>query len=139
MSHLALRVGHDDRLVVLIEEDLSARRPGNHGLGWDAFDLHHERHVLFLVLAGEEGVTDVQLVQNAAERPHVDCRAVGNTEDDFWCSVESTLNVGVDLLVLEAATTEIDDFDAGLVDLPEQDVLGLQVAVDDVVLSHVVQ
>ena len=38
-------------------------------------------------------------------------------------TVEATLDVGVDLLVLEAAASEVDDFDCALGWMFEQDVL----------------
>ena len=47
--------------------------------------------------------------------------------------------VSIDSLVLEAATTIVDDFDPRLVRLLEQNVLRLQVAMNDPVLSLVFQ
>jgi hypothetical protein len=38
-------------------------------------------------------------------------------------TIEATLDVGVDLLVLEAAASEVDDFDCALGWMFEQDVL----------------
>lgn len=49
------------------------------------------------------------------------------------------MDIGVDLLVLEAARAEIDNLNSRFVNLSEQNVLGLEIAMDDVVLSHVVQ
>ena len=72
--------------------------------------------MLLLVLTGEERVANVELVEDAAERPHVNGGVVGDAKDNLWGSVEPTLDVGVDLLVLEAPAAEIDDLDARLVD-----------------------
>jgi hypothetical protein len=49
------------------------------------------------------------------------------------------LDIGVDLLVLEAARAEIDNLNSRFVNLSEQNILRLEIAMDDVVLPHVVQ
>ena len=95
--------------------------------------------MVFLVLAREQWLPNVQLIEDAAEGPHIDSASVRYAEDDFRSAVEARLDVGVDLLVLEAARAEIDDLDARLVDLSKQNVFRLQIAVHDVVLAHVVQ
>ncbi len=94
--------------------------------------------VLF-VLAREQRVPHIEFVKDTAEAPHVDGCVVGDAQHDFWGSVESGLNVGVDLFVLEAAAAEVDYLDARLVYFSQQDVFGLQVAVDDGVLAEVVE
>lgn len=94
--------------------------------------------MLFLIFAWEERVADVQLIEDATKTPHVDGCVVRDAEHDLRCSVESRLDVGVDLLVFETARAEIDNLDSRLVDLSKQNVLGLEIAVDDVVLPHVV-
>lgn len=95
--------------------------------------------MLFLVLAREEGVPDVEFVQDAAEGPHVDSGVIRDPENNFWCTVESRLDVGVNFLIFETATSKVDDFNAGLINLPQQDVLRFQVTVHNIVLAHVVQ
>jgi hypothetical protein len=94
--------------------------------------------VFLLVFAWEKWVAYVELVQNAAKTPHVDRSVVRDSQDDLWSPVESRLDVSVDLLILEATGTEINNFDTGLVYLTEQDILRFQIAVHNVVLSHVV-
>ena len=95
--------------------------------------------MVFFVFAGEEGVAYRQLVEDAAEGPHVDGRRVGDTQHDFRRAVESALDVRVDFLVLEAAATKVNDLDSRLGDFAEENVFGFEVTVDDLVLSHVVE
>ena len=95
--------------------------------------------MIFLVLTWEKWMSDVELVQDAAEGPHVNGRRVRDTEHDLRRTVEATLDVCVDFLVLEAPRTKVDDLDARLVDLAEENIFRFQIAVHDVVLPHVVQ
>lgn len=78
-SYLALAVGYQNRLVVIVEEHLPSRRTGQHRSWWHALHFHNHGHVLLLVLSREEWVSDVQLIQDAAETPHVNGCVVGNT------------------------------------------------------------
>lgn len=116
---LALAIWDDNGSVVVVEEDLAARGPGQNRPRRHAFYLHHQRHVVFLVLAWEQGVPHVELIEDAAETPHVDGGVVGDAEDNFGGAVEARLNVGVDFLVFKAPAPEVDDLDAALVDLAE--------------------
>ena len=95
--------------------------------------------MILLVFSWEEWLADVELVKDASERPHVDGCSVRDAKNDFRCSVEPTLDVCVDLLVLETTRSEVNDFDARFVDLSQQDIFWFQVAMYDVVFSHVVQ
>ena len=94
--------------------------------------------VLF-IFTREQRLPNVELVEDTAERPHVDGGWVRNTEHDLRCSIKATLDVGVDLLVLEATRSEVNDFNSWFVDLAEKDVLRFQVTVHNIVLSHVVK
>lgn len=95
--------------------------------------------MIFFVLAWEEWVADGQLIQDAPERPHVNRRVVGDAKHDFRRTVETRLDVCVDFLVFEASTAEVNNFDARLVDFAQQNVLGFEVTVHDVVFPHVVE
>lgn len=68
--------------------------------------------MVFLVFSWKEWVSDIEFIENASETPHVDGRIVGDAQHDLRSSVEPALDVGVDLLCFEAATAEVDDFDA---------------------------
>ena len=95
--------------------------------------------MLFFVFTGKDWETDVQFVQDAAQRPHVDGWRVPDAHHDLWRSVKTRLDVSVKLFFLVGATSEVNDFDATLVALAEQDVLRLHIAVDDFEFLHVVE
>ena len=138
-SHLSFAVRDDNWSIVVVEEDLPARSSGEHRAWWDTLDLHHQSHVVLLIFAREEWLAHVELVEDATEGPHVDGCRVLNAKHNLWCTVEATLDISVDLLILEAPRTKVDNFDAGLVNLPQQDIFRFQVTVDDVVLPHIVE
>jgi len=95
--------------------------------------------MLLLVFTREEGVADVEFVENAAERPHVNGCVVRDPKNNLRRSVEARLYVGVNFLIFETTTAKVDYFNAGLVNLSQQDVLRFQVAVNNIMLAHVVQ
>lgn len=138
-AYFAFGIGVLQRPVVIIKENLPPRRHHNHGPRRYALDFHDALDLLLLVLSRKNREAHIQLVQNAAERPHVDGRRVPDAHHDLRRSVEATLDVRVELVVLIGATAKVDYLDAALVRLPQQDVLRLHVTVDDVVLFHVVQ
>lgn len=137
-AYFALGVGVLQRPVVVIEENLSARCHDNHGSGWDSFDLHDALDLFLLVLACEDWESNVELVQDATERPHIDGWRVSDAHHDLWGSVETTLDVRVELVRLVGSTSKVDYLDATLVGLTQKDVLRFHVTVDDIVFFHVV-
>ena len=94
--------------------------------------------MIFFIFSGEEWLADVEFVQDAAEGPHVNRCSVRDPENDLWRSIEPTLDVCVNLVVLETSRTEVDNFDARFIDLAEENILWLEVTVHDIMLSHVV-
>ena len=70
-----------------------------------------------LILAWKERIARVQLSHDTAKAPHIDRRGVRDTQDDLWRAVETTLDVRVDALILEAGGTIVNNFDTGLVGL----------------------
>ena len=95
--------------------------------------------MIFFIFSGEKRLAHVEFVKDAAEGPHVDGRRVGDAQHDLRRAVEATLDVCVDFLVLEAPRTKVNDLDARLVDLAQENIFRFQIAVHDVVLPHVVQ
>ena len=91
--------------------------------------------MLGFVLSWEQWVASVQFCHNAAKRPHVDTSGVGDAEDDLRSPVETTLDICVNALVLEAAATIVDNFDTRLVRLFKKDILRLQITVDNLVVA----
>lgn len=95
--------------------------------------------MFFFVFAGEQRISDVELVQDASETPHIDRGVVWNTQHDLRCAVESRLDVRVYLLVFKAPRPKVDDLNSRFVDLSQQNVFGFQITMHDVVFPHVVQ
>jgi hypothetical protein len=60
--------------------------------------------------------------QKLTQTPHVDGRAVGQTEDDLRRAVEARLDVGEHPVVGVARTAKVDHFDAGTAALLQQHV-----------------
>jgi hypothetical protein len=57
-------------------------------------------------------------------------------EDILGGAIKTTLDVGIDLLVLEAGGTKVDSFDGGFLGMFEEDVLGLEVAMHHAMVSE---
>lgn len=124
----------DNALEVVIEEFLSPLCWQQYFFGRQSQHLHHEKHLLFLAFTREDGKAREELDHYAPEGPDIDGRGVANPQNDLWSPVESALDVGVELLVLEAAAANIDDPDAAFILFLQENILGLEVTVDDVVL-----
>lgn len=95
--------------------------------------------MIFFVFTGEKWLSNVKLIEDAAEGPHVDRTRVTDTQYDFGRAIEPRLDVGVYFLVFEAPGAKVDYFDSGLVNLSKKNILRFQVAVHDVVFTHVVK
>lgn len=77
-------------------------------LGWTK-NFHDASKLFLLILAGENGYTSEELSEDAADTPHVNWQTVSHSQDNLWGSVETRLNIGINLFVLKAARAEIDD------------------------------
>ena len=80
----------------------------------------------------EQGKTQEKLRGDAPEAPHVDRHAVRRSEDHLGGPIEPGLDVLVHSSVLEARAAKVDELDFTRVERLDQDVLGLQVAVNHV-------
>ena len=101
--------------------------------------LQEHQHLLILSLAGEQGDARIQLNQDASERPHVNGSGVTYPQYYLRSSIETALNVGINLPSVEATASHIDHLYPRLVLFLQQDVLGLQVTVDDSLPTEKVQ
>ena len=113
------------------EEGRAVRRPLDHGPRDGAQDAleprEHRRDGVVL----EQDVAAPDLREHAAQGPDVDAGVVVEAEHDLRRAVGPRLDVGRQAVAREARAPEVDDFDGpGLVVL-QDDVLGLDVAVDD--------
>jgi hypothetical protein len=65
--------------------------------------------LLILTLTRKYRETGEKLDHDAPKAPHINSCGVFDSEDDLRCSIESALDVSIDLFVLEATTSNIDD------------------------------
>lgn len=96
--------------------------------------FHDASQLLLLVLSWEDGVAREQFCKDTTQTPHVDGQTIAHAQNDLGRSVESRLDVRVDLFRFEAAGSEINDLDLRVQGVRQQNVLGLQVTVDDLLL-----
>ena len=68
--------------------------------------------MFFLIFTREERISYEELIKDTAIAPHVNRSGIGDTQHDLWGAIETGLDVGVNLFILEAATAEIDYFDS---------------------------
>lgn len=114
----ATGVWHNYRVVVLIKENFSSSWPCKHRSWWNTFYFHHESHMFFFIFTWEQRVTNVELIEDATETPHINSCIIRYAEDDLGCSIEARLDIGVDLLIFKATTTKIDNLDAWFINFP---------------------
>lgn len=72
---------HADEIHSLIEMHLPKLRFLDHSMIELALEVHHEMQHLVVGSTGEENLAGVELVERAADGPHVDGVIVGETED----------------------------------------------------------
>lgn len=98
--------------------------------------LNKVLHLFLLVLPRKERNTSKQFPKNTPSGPHINLEAILNAHRDFGGTIIPRLYISVPGFVLEATGSQIDNLDAGLVELSEEDVFGFEVAVDDVLLAE---
>ena len=101
--------------------------------------MYDQAELLVLGFPWENRDSSVELHQDAAERPHIDCGRVGDAQNNFGCPVETWLDVSVDALVTKATGAEINYFYSWLFLASEQYIFWFQVAVNDVLCLEVAE
>ena len=139
VAQLSLRVGCLDWPIIIIKEDFPSRGDYDHRSRWNSFHFHDALHLFFLIFACKDRESNKEFVKNAPKRPHVNCRCVSNTHHDLGCSIETTLNIGVELLVLICSTAEINYLDSTLVTLSQENIFWFHIAMNYVKIFHVVK
>mmetsp|Transcript_55807 Transcript_55807/g.155600 ORF Transcript_55807/g.155600 Transcript_55807/m.155600 type:complete len:326 (-) Transcript_55807:1149-2126(-) len=87
----------------------------------------------------EEHVARPQLCEDTSERPQIDLLVVRQPQHHLRRAVGARLHVGGEVVVDEAARTEVDNLHLTTAVRPDQDVLGLEVAMDEPQGVHVIQ
>ena len=86
----------------------------------------------FLVLSREQRDAVVQLDQQAAEAPYINCRRVPHPQYNLGGPVEPALDISKNLPIHKARGAEVDHFDRVRFASLDQQVLRLDVTVDQV-------
>lgn len=95
--------------------------------------FHDTGQLLLFVLARENRIASIELRQYTSNTPHINCNSITHAKDNLWRSVESRLNVGINLFVLKATGTEINDLDLRVHRVSKKDIFWFEIAVDDLV------
>eukprot|EP00041_Stephanoeca_diplocostata_P019264 m.412702 g.412702 ORF g.412702 m.412702 type:complete len:433 (+) comp21258_c0_seq6:60-1358(+) len=115
-----------------LAEILSALFAFSEQVRWeDARQLSNLHHLVQFTRAVEDGVTRVQLVQNASHRPHVDLLVIRQPQEHFGRAVEPRLNIRVHRFANLARTSKVNKLDGGAFRILQQDILWLQITVND--------
>lgn len=117
-----------------IKEQLSAGAFLNEVLFRWSKDFHNACELLLLVFTREYRDPSEEFRHNASNTPHINRQAIGHSKYNLGGSVESRLNVRVDLLIFKTTGAEVDDLNLRVHGMGEENVLGLEVAVNDFVL-----
>lgn len=95
--------------------------------------------MIFFVLTWEQRIADIKFVKNTPKRPHINSGCISDSKYDFRRPVESTLDIGVNLLVFKTARSKINNFDSRLVYFSKEDVFWFEIAMDYLVFVKVVK
>jgi len=97
-----------NRVVFELRKQMLSCGSGQHTGVWHTDDVYNQLHLFTLICARKEWKSGEKLYQNAAKGPHIDLLVVGEqAEHDIGRTIESTLDVRVDDLVLEATGSKI--------------------------------
>lgn len=132
-SYFTSWVGCYNRIVVLVEEYLPPARPGEDWPWRDTLDLHHDCHMVLFVFAGKEWVTDVKFIKDTAKAPHVYRCLIGNSKHNLWSSIKPWLDISINLFVLKAPRSKVNDLYTWLIDLSQKNILWFQVTVHNII------
>ena len=83
--------------------------------------LDHQRHLVVLVVAWEEGVAHDELGEDASQAPHVDLDSVVTAEDDLRSAVKPALDIIMEFHLCVATGAKVDHLNS------EQNVLGFEI------------
>lgn len=109
-------------------------------LRWHSYNINNQLKLLSFLGAWEQRESSVKLDHDATEAPHIDLLRIGEQpEDDIRGTIEPTLDVSVNDLVLQAPTSKVCHNNTTLVLALEQDIFWLEVAMDDAKILHVPQ
>lgn len=139
MSHFALRIRLLEWSIVIVKEHFSTACHHDHWSRRYSFNLHDTLHLFLFIFSGKNWESNEELIKNASERPHINRWSVSDSHHNFWCTVKSALNVGVELVWFVCTRSKVNDFDSTLVTLSEKDILWFHIAMNYLVFFHIVK
>ena len=87
----------------------------------------------------KEDSSGVEFGQDASQRPDVDLLVVGEAEHHLWSAVRSGLDVGAEMIGRKARRSQVNHLHFASAEALDENVFGLQIAVDDVEFVDKVQ
>jgi hypothetical protein len=102
----------------------------DHALWWHSTQFHDKLNLLLLIVSWEERLSCVKLCQDAPKGPDVNFFCVFDSENHLRWSVETRLDVCVDLLISEASWTKVHNLQISAHGICAKDVFWLQIAMD---------
>lgn len=106
----------------------------DHRIWWHSTELHDKLDLFLLVVSWEKWLTCVELSQDASKRPNINFLSVLDSHNDLWRTVETRLNIGVDLLITEAARTKVNNLEVSAHGVSTENILWLEITMNDLML-----
>lgn len=139
MSHFALRIRLLEWSIVIVKEHFATACHHYHRSRRYSFNFHDTLHLLFFIFSSKNWESNEELIENATERPHINRWGVSDSHHDLWRTVESTLNVGVELVWFIRTRSKVNDFDSTLITLSQKDIFRFHITMNYLVFFHVVK
>lgn len=120
-------------LIVVIEESLPTSSLFQHPKRRhpQQLNIHHE--LIFLTFPREERIAGVHFRQHTAQRPHINSRSVPYSQDNFRRPIISALDIGIKLLLLIAATSQVDKLNPSFGLFLQHNILRFDITMDDTI------
>src|SRR5690606_26569748 len=115
------------------KEQLLARTLFNKVLFRWAKHLHDACKLFLLIFSRKDRITSVEFSQNTAQAPHVNWQTISHAQNNFWRPIEARLDIGVDLFILKARRTKVNDLDISLHWVGQKDILRFEIAMNNLV------
>jgi hypothetical protein len=97
---------------------------------------NEELEELVFILGWEKGIAGHHLIYDATQGPHVNCKSVRGSQQDFRGPVISTLDVEESTCAVFTTGSKVNQLDVLVAVVCKQDVLGLHVTVNHPFVLH---
>ena len=138
-SNFAFWVWILQRSIIIIKKYFSSTCHYYHGSGRNSFNFHNTLYLFFLIFSSKNWESNIQLVKNASERPHIYRRWVPDSHHYFWSSVKSTLNVSIKLICFISTTSKINNFNSTLVRFSQKNIFWFHITMNNIMFFHIMK